>query len=227
MNKESQLIGTWIGLATIVLFGMAFYPFAGFIPPLSPTLTSNQVAAYYQLHTNGIRLGMVFMEIAASTMCVFVAVVAMQLKRIEKAETIWSYTQIVAGCMGAVTIIIGAMLMTATAFRPDRPPEITYMMFDISWLWIIMPGTPAVIQTLAIGLAILGDKNSTPVFPRWLGFFSVWAAIVYSPGVFATFFKTGPLAWDGVFAFWLPASTFGVWYLIMFFMLRKAIHQQV
>lgn len=226
MDTKSQLMGTWIGLASIILFGLAFWPFAGFLPPLSPSLSAAEVTTIFQNNPGGIRFGMMLMLFAGSLNCVFVAVVATQLKRIEKNSSIWTYTQIIAGGANATIIVVGSMLMTAAIFRPDRGADLTYMMFDLSWIMIIMPGTPAAIQTFAVGFAILADKNPTPIFPRWLGFFSCWAALLYLPGAMVTYFKSGPFAWNGLIAFWVGAAAFGAWYVVMFFMLRKAIRQQ-
>lgn len=61
MNKNSLLIGTWAGPITLVLFGLSFWPFAGFLPPLPATMTATEVSAYYQQHTTGIRRVMFFM----------------------------------------------------------------------------------------------------------------------------------------------------------------------
>lgn len=226
MDKRNQLVGTWIGLASIILFGLAFWPWAGFLPPLSPSLTAAEVTEIFQSNTNGIRFGMILMMFAGSTNAVFVAVVATQLKRIEKKSSIWTYTELVAGGGNAIIIVVGAMLMTAAVFRPDRGADLNYLLFDLSWIMIIMPGIPAAVQTFAVGFAILGDTNSPPVFPRWVGFYSIWAALLYLPGALLTFFKSGPFAWNGLIAFWVGAAAFGSWYVVMFFMLRKAIKQQ-
>lgn len=226
MNKNSQMLATWAGPITFILFGLSFWPFAGFLPPLPATLTAAEVTAYYSQHTNGIRFGMMLMMFAGTLNCVFVGAISTQLRRIEKDTPVWTYAQLAAGCLGAVTIVVGAMLMTAVAFRPDRGVELTYLLFDVAWLWIVMPGAPAVLQNLCIGAAILFDKSATPVFPRWLGFFNIWTGLIYLPGALVTFFKSGPFAWDGLLAFWLPACVFGPWFFVMFFMMRKAIRQQ-
>ena len=39
-------------------------------------------------------------------------------------------------------------------------------------------------------------------------------------------FHDGAVAWNGLLAFWLPASAFGGWFPVMFVFLRKAIKQQ-
>jgi hypothetical protein len=40
------------------------------------------------------------------------------------------------------------------------------------------------------------------------------------------FFKTGPFAWNGLLAFWLPISAFAVWFVVIFLVLKKAIYRE-
>ncbi len=226
MNIRNQMLCAWSGIAAMALFGLALWPLASFIPPLAPTLTPAEVAAFYQQNATGVRMASVLILMAGGLNCSFVGVISAQMRRIEKVNPALTYTQLVGGCVGSVIFIVPAMMFTITAFRPDRPPEITYLLNDMSWMWLIMPFGQAVIQNVAIGLAILDDKGAPPVFPRWLAFFNFWIALLFVPAAMLTFFKTGPFAWNGILAFWTPAMAFGAWFFVMFFMLRKAIMQQ-
>ena len=99
-------------------------------------------------------------------------------------------------------------------------------MNDAGWLMFLMPFTTFIVQNFAIGLAILGDQSAQPVFPRWVAYLNFWVAALFVPGGLLTFFKTGPFAWNGLFAFWVPFVVFLTWYLLMFMMLRKGIIAQ-
>ena len=72
----------------------------------------------------------------------------------------------------------------------------------------------------------MADCGKQPVFPRWVGYFNFWVGLLFVPGGMITFFKSGPFAWNGIIAFWIPASVFGTWFLVMTPMLLKAIQQQ-
>jgi len=39
------------------------------------------------------------------------------------------------------------------------------------------------------------------------------------------FFKTGPLAWNGLIGFWIPAAVFGLWELVMGIMTLRAVNR--
>ena len=78
------------------------------------------------------------------------------------------------------------------------------MLNDMSWLMFLGIISSACVQVAALGLAILLDKRTKPVFPRWAGYFNIWVALIWVPAAIIPFFKTGPLAWNGVFAWWVP-----------------------
>ena len=76
------------------------------------------------------------------------------------------------------------------------------------------------------GAAILLDNRSEPLYPRWAAYFSFWCGILFLPGALASFFLSGPFAWNGILAFWLPLVVFFGWYIVMFFVLLKVIKEQ-
>jgi hypothetical protein len=164
---------------------------------------------------------MILMQFAGAINCLFVAAISVQLRRIDRDDPTWSYTQLVAGGVGSMVIVVGAMMMTAAVFRPDRGDGLSYLLFDVAWLFLVMPVAPALVQNIAIGMGILSDKRALPLFPRWLGFFNIWVGLLFMPGIMLTFFKAGPFAWNGLLAFWLPATVFFLWYPVMVTMMLR------
>jgi len=225
-HPKAQIICAWSGFVAIILFALAFWPTSDFLPPPAPTLTPLQVATLYQTNTMGIRFGMFLMALAGAFVGPFVAVISIQLKRIEGATPILSYAQLTTGTIGALFFIIPAIIFSAAAYRPERPPELTSMLHDLGWFFLVMPVGPAFLQNLAIGAAILSDPKPEPIFPRWFGYFNFLVAMLFVAGGLITFFKTGPLAWNGLIAFWIAAVDFLAWFLVMLAMLLKAINRQ-
>jgi hypothetical protein len=78
----------------------------------------------------------------------------------------------------------------------------------------------------SVGYAILNDPSPRPLFPRWMGFVNLALALLFTGSTFCSIFFTGPLAWNGLIAFWLPAIDFGNWFVIMFFALRQAAKRE-
>lgn len=224
-HASTQALSTWSAVVGIVLFFFALL-FSGFIPIPPPSLTQEQVVAIYQQDYIKIRIGWTLIMFSAMFLIPIVGVIAVQLKRIEGVTSVLSNAQIVAGSINLVWFFITGFFFLITAFRPDRPPELTYLMNDCSWFALVLVWQPAAAQQLAIGFAILKDKSAQPIFPRWVAFLNFWVSLIYVGASLMPFFKTGPFAWSGILAFWLPATVFGIWFMVMVPMLLKAIKRQ-
>jgi len=206
---------------------VGLWPAAGFFPPHLPSASAAEIAAIYQRDAVGIRFGMILILIAGALYAPLTAAIAAQMRRIEyRATPVLSYLQLAAGTASIMLFVIPAMIWTAAAYRPERTPEITQALNDLGWLFFVMPFILGFTQNLALGFTIIGDKRAKPVFPRWVGFFNFWIALLFVPGGLVTFFKTGPFAWNGVIAFWIPAAIFGPWFFIVSIYVMKAARQQ-
>lgn len=217
-----QRAGIWSGLIAIFLFFLGF-ALSGFIPPASPTWSAEAVAAHYREHAIGIRSGMALMMISAMFVPPLIAVISYQMRRIAGASPLLAYAQLSAGTMNAMFFIIPPLLFLATAYRPERSIEITWTLHETAWIMAVMPWSPAFMQNIVIAVAILIDKSPRPVFPRWLAYMNIWVAIGFIPGGLLPFFHSGPFAWSGIFVFWLAGSVFVAWFLLMIWMLFRAV----
>ncbi len=226
MNSfQVQRLCTWSGIFSVLVFFLGFV-LAGFIPPPSPSLTQIQVVDHYREHAGGIRTGMVITMISGMFFLPMVGVISAQLKRITGISPALTYAQIATGAAGSLFFFLAPIIFLLAAYRPDRPPELTYLMNDFAWIMAVLPWPPAFMQCLIIGLAILGDTGTKPVFPRWVSFFNFWVALGFVPGSLLPFFKSGPFAWNGIFVFWLAGSVFGLWFIVTTVMLLKAISSE-
>lgn len=213
----------WSGIICVICFFIAFC-FSGFIPPLSPSLTAEQVASHYREHYVGVRFGMIFMLISGMFYAAYVAVISGQMRRIPNLSPVVVYAQLSAGSFACLTFLLPAVFFIVTSFRPERSPELTQVLNDLSWIMAVIPWPPFMVQNFAFAFAILSDKRSDPLFPRWLGYLNIWAPISFTPGVMLPFFKAGPFAWGGVLVFWLPAFIFFIWFVLTTAQLLKAIN---
>jgi hypothetical protein len=226
MNALSQRICAWAGPACAVTWMVGFFLLAGFIPPPSPGQSAAEIAAIFAEHTNSIRAGMVVLLFGGAIYGPWAAVITVQLKRIEGRSSPMAYTQLAMGAVFVLIFVVPVMIWQAAAFRPLENIEITHRLNDLAWLLFIGPVATITVQGLAITIAILGDKSERPVFPRWMGWFNLWAQISFLPGILIPFFKGGPLAWNGVVAFWIPVAIFTIWMILLSVMVLRAIKDE-
>lgn len=210
------------GAVCVALFFGAFVAMH-FIPPMSPHLSALQVAQHYQRHAFGIRIGGVLMMLSSLFYAGLVAVIGAQMRRIPTAPTAAIYGQLVAGAFACLTFFLPALLFLVTAYRPDRNPDITQALNDMSWIWLVIAWPPFLVQYWSFSYVVLTDRRARPLFPRWLGYFNMWCVLCFVPASVLPFFKTGPFAWNGFIVFWIPAVVFTAWFLANISLLFRAV----
>jgi hypothetical protein len=225
MNPTVQRALLYCGPALMGVFFLGVIV-AHWFPPPSPNDSASEVARFYQDHTTGIRVGALLIGFAGALFGPFVAVISAQMKRVEGLYSPLAYAQLAMGALGTAFFTIPTFFWMAAAFQPDRDPEITQALHAAGWLPLVAAIFPAIVQNTMIAIAAFTDRRADPVFPRWVGYFNIWVALLFFPSGLVLFFKTGPFAWNGIFTFWLAATVFTIWLWTMFFVLRRAIAQQ-
>lgn len=225
-NIKTQLISLWTVPVFGVIYVIAFVAFPGFLPPMSPNLTADQVAAFYQEHTAAIRFSMVTYDLLGVMLIPFFMVIVVQMKRMATQSHVFAYCFLTAAVSGATVFALANIFYLVAAFRPERNPELTMLLNDMAWITFIAPVGMIVGQNLLLGLAVYFDKGPNPVFPRWVGHFSVATALAIAPAALASIVKTGPLAWDGLLSFWLRNGAYAAFLVVMFFVVRAALQRQ-
>ena len=211
MDKLGQRICTWCGPAGFAAFGIGILPLAKFLPPPAPSASAEEIAAIYRGNHTGILLGAVFLMLGVSLLMAFFGQWAVLLKRIEGRISPYAYTEIIVAAFVSVLFFTPGIFWSVAAFRPERSAEAIQLLNDIAWVMLVIPAFPGFVQMMAIGLGILSDKRPDPVMPRWTGYATIWVAVLFVPACLVAVFKSGPFAWNGVLAFWVPAGITGLW----------------
>jgi hypothetical protein len=216
VNLRKQRWCAWCGPALILVFVVGFWPVAGFVPPSSPLRSPEEIAEFYRAHTNAIRVGLLLGMFACCWIVPWVAALTAQLRLIEGQRSALAYAQLGLGSGAPVWFIVPCMAWLIAAYRPDtRSPELTYLLHDIGWLIFIVAIFIVPPWLVCVAVAVLGDRRADPVFPRWVGYFCLMDQLIVSAGALAVFFKSGPLAWNGVIGFYCVFGSFAVWVLVM------------
>ena len=209
------------------LFLIGFTIFPGFFPPLSPTMTAEQVAAFYRDHVGEIRASMILLNLIGIGFIPFFMVVVVQMMRMGNPSRAFAYSYLSAAASGGTLFALADLAWLNAAARPDRDPQLTMLLNDLAWFSFTTPVGFIIAQNLCLAFAIYMDALPEPVFPRWVGHFNITSAVLMVPGAFALVYKTGPFAWDGVLSFWLRIATYTLYVTVMFFVVQRAINHQI
>jgi hypothetical protein len=205
---------------------IVFVAFPGFLPPMSPRMTAEQVADFYMQNTTMIRFSMITFNLCAIMLVPFFMTIVVQVKRMSLPSHVLAYSYLAAASTGATLFAIADIFWLIAAYRPSRDPQLILLLNDMAWLVFIAPVGAIVVMNLCLALAVYLDARPQPVFPRWVAAINILTAAAMTPAVCAVVFKTGPLAWDGAISFWLRIGAFALYIAVMFFVVRAAIVRQ-
>lgn len=196
-----------LGGPAAVIITLVGWLIAGLLPlPIGPGATQTDVMSFYLDNSVRTGAGFVIASLGVVLYAPLVALTTVHMLRMEGRRPVLAFTQLATG---TATLLINAlpMLLWAMAtFRADRSADTVQLLHDMGWL-ILFPGIMLFcLQNISIGLAIVTSDGS--VFPRWLGYLNFFVALSFVPDPFAFFFHSGPLAWNGVFVFWLALTTY-------------------
>jgi hypothetical protein len=202
-------------------FSFIFFIASGNFPPAAPSLTAEQVVAHYHKHNVGYKVGASFFVLAGAFYGSFTSVMSQQMKRIPGVGHTLISAQEVSGAWACITFSVPAIFFATTAYRLDRPPEITQALNDLSWMMTFMPFAPFIVQNWAFAFAVFMDRRAKPLFPALVGWVNLVSPILLGSGIAMHCVKRGPFAWDGALTFWLTAVVFGIqsivniWYTLV------------
>lgn len=224
MNINDQRICLWLVPVFGCLLMIAAVSFL--IPPSSPLLSAQEVANFYRENVAQVRASTVLFNVCGIMFIPFYMVIVVQMQRMANPSRAFAYSYLSAAASGATMFALADLGWLIAAFRPERNPQLTQLLNDMAWMAFVTPVGFILAQNLVLALSIYMDAGHKPIFPRWVAHFNVFTALLMVPGAFALMHKEGPLAWDGLLAFWARIGTFVAYIAVMFFVVRAAVNQQ-
>ncbi|MFI2841874.1 hypothetical protein [Mycolicibacterium sp. PDY-3] len=186
---------------------------AGVLPlPLGPGAPMPEVRAFYLEHPTQTGAGFVIASMGIVLYAPLVATISVHLFRMEGRRPVLAFTQLATGAATLLLNLLPMLLWAMATFRTDRSDDTVLLLHDMGWLILFPAIMLFCLQNISIGIAVLSDQT---VFPRWVGYVNLFVAVSFIPDVFAVFFHSGPLAWNGVLVFWLALTTYCIFQFTM------------
>ena len=216
----------WMGPAFTAMWLLGAGPLAAwdFVPPPSAALTAAQTVAEYTDNLTGVRIGCVAMIFSSALYGVWGMAVSMYARKAETGHPVLFYIQVVSLAACEVVVMLIGFFWGVAAFRPgDTLPEVTQALNDVGWFGVLFTGAPFTAWAFALAAAILLDTSERPAFPRWAGYLSIWAGLLYVEACLLLFFKTGPFSQNGILVFYVPVAVFFVWIVALSWLTIRAV----
>ena len=227
-RADGEVILLWTLPVLAALWLSAFLLFPGFLPPMSPTLSAEEVAAFYRDPQNlpRIRYSMILFNWFAVGLIPILALIVLQIRRMAHRTPIFSYAILACAAGGPTIFLMADLFWLLAAFRPMRDPQLTLLFNDLAWVTFSSQVGFLIAQSVILALAIYLDRRERPVFRPWVAHFNLVVAALMIPAAFTGAAMTGPIAWDGLLTFWVRNLAVGLWIVVMAVVLGRAIRRQ-
>ncbi len=222
MTERQQRLCVWGGITFAPLFLIGFALVAGFVPPPAPGMSAEAVARMFAEGRGRIRIGIWIACGAAPFLAFFVAALTHQIRRIAGNGSPLATAQLIAGSCLILEFLFPQLVWQTAAYRSERSPETIQMLNDLAWLpYVGIVGT-AMVQMAIIAIVVFQDRRPQPLLPRWSAYLNIWTALGVAPGSFVVFVHNGPVAWNGILAWWVLCVSFFVWMVAMTWLMLRA-----
>lgn len=232
-SQRAQVILIWWGLIMMFIFGFTMWLGFDMVGPPSPKLTPDEVKAFYLEDNLAKRLAAMITSWCSAFAVPIQTAVAVQVARLEKQHgsgfPVWGLTAFGSGILMSLFLVLPPLFWGVAAYTADRPSEVTTLMHELGMLTLTTTDQFYIFGMVAVAYVSLSISNhdERSAFPRWMGFFTIWAAIAFEVGAFAFIPKSGPFSWNGVVVFWMPFVVYGTWITVLCVVMLKALKRQV
>jgi hypothetical protein len=227
-RTDGELILLWTLPVLAIIWLSVFLLFPGFVQPMSPTMSAEEVAAFYRDPENlpRIRYSMIVFNWFAVGLIPLLALIVLQIRRMAHRTPIFSYAIIACAAGGPTIFLMASLFWLLAAFRPERDPELILLFNDMAWVTFSSQVGFLIAQSVILALAVLLDRQARPVFEPWVAHFNLLVAAALVPACFVGLAMEGPIAWDGLLTFWVRNIAVGLWIVVMGVVLGRTIHRQ-
>ena len=210
-SLKYQLLAAQCGFAFEILYTFFWAGLGHNLPPASPNLSAHDLAAFFAQHHEAILVGNSFAALVGVLWIPWTAQLTVVMWRIEGASPVLTIVQLIGGALTAWVLMFCPAIWAVAAFRPDIDPSTIRMLNDLGFILFNLTYAVTSVQAIAAGLVGLSDESAIRVFPRWVSYWAIFAGLSFIPITAMPFFKTGPLAWNGVITFWALFGTYFIW----------------
>ncbi len=212
--KKLQLAVAWTGPLCLLTFFSAWIVLSHNYPPPDPAFTAAElVTNYYSKYRSGIMLGMSLAACFGMLYLPWTCLVTVLMMQREKIPLL-ALMQLTGGLLTAwILVMCPCIWVYCAEASGDVSPELIKTLHFIAWYIFNMTYMITTIQCVAIGVFALMDTRKPALFPHWLGWLSIGIGISFVPLTFLPYFKSGPFAINGWWAFHLVVAGFGIFTL--------------
>ena len=222
-RPASLKIGLWCNWIFVALTAIGWLGIAHFWAPARADLGLDATKVWFtETHQWGTIIGCSLFYIAAGILTPGSIAMGMMLAKVEGRWPLWSITMAMCGVFISLIVFFNACAWIVSAYRDDSDASVIQAFSDWAWFAFLLGWIYLAIEMFATAVVELMDHRPEPMVPRWLTWLTIagGATLIFAAG--PAFFKSGPFAYHGLLAFYLPVVIWGAYItLTTWYMLRE------
>lgn len=224
---STQKIGLWCNWVFVGLTAIGWLGIAHFWAPARADLGLDATKVWFsQTHRWGTIIGCTIFYIAAGLLTPGSIQFGLMLQKIEGRRPVMSITTAVCGIFISLIVFFNCCAWIVAAYRPETGADVIQSWYDWAWFAFLLGWIYLAIEMAATGVVELMDDRDQPMIPRWLTWltFAGAATLVFAAG--PAFFKSGPFAYHGLLAFYLPVAIWGAYIALTTWFMMKELNRE-
>jgi hypothetical protein len=215
-ETESSITSQKIGLACTwaftVLTVIGWLGIAHFWMPARADLGLEATKLWFtEEHRAGVLIGCSLFYVAAGLLTPGSIQFGIMLAKIEGRWPLWSLTTATCGVFISLIVFFNACAWLVAAYRPETGADVIQSWNDWAWFAFLLGWIYLSIEMLATAFVELQDDREQPMVPRWFSWFTIAGAVGIVSAAGPAFLKSGPFAYHGLLAFYMPVAVWGVY----------------
>lgn len=195
--------------------------------PVPASLTPEATAAHFVEHSLGMRTGCMLYIFGTGLFCLWIAQLGVMLGDIEGKGPVLSIANVTAGNGVAAFVMMSCCLWISAAYRAEASPDVVVALNDAAWHGFLLTWPALSVQMITCGIITGMDERAQPLVPRWVQRMSIIFGIGIAMASGPAWMKSGPFAWNGVLAYYVPMIMWGLWFEIhSWYMLMALLRQR-
>jgi hypothetical protein len=217
----SQKVGLWCNWIFVALTAVGWLGIAHFYLPARADLGLDATKVWFsETHHWGVIIGCTLFYVAAGILTPGSIAFGIMLAKIEGRWPMWSLTTAVCGVFISLIVFFNACAWIVSAYRKESGADVSQAFSDWAWFAFLLGWIYLAIEMVATAVVELMDHRPEPMVPRWLTWLTVAGSCTLFFAAGPAFFKSGPFAYHGLLAFYLPVVIWGAylalttWYML-------------
>ena len=224
---RQQMFALWCAPLFSILVGVGWFGLGDYWMPAAADISALATKQYYTVdHRSAIIIGNAIFIIACPILCIDSIQTGLMLADIEGRRPGWSISTIVGGVGIAIVTFISNCFWISAAYRPDASADVVVALNDVAWLGFLLGWVWLGLQMVGTAIVGLSDRSPTPLLPRWLCIASLLAIIPVAFANGPAFTQSGPFAFHGSLAYFVPMAVWGVWLNVHNYYYRIGLKRQ-